>query len=409
VITTESLDARLRDLEDIGVGPEGVHRLAWTDEDAATRAWFERQTEGVGLRFERDPAGNLWACPDADPPWWGIGSHLDSVRGGGRFDGPLGVACAFEIAAGIAPRVAAGKAPAVAVVSFADEEGARFNAPTFGSKALAGRLDLPAVLSRRDDAGVAVSDAMRAAGVDPDGIAAAPGWLERLKGFVEVHIDQTTELAGAGAPVGVVTALAARTRLEVLLRGRADHAGTTPRGERRDALAAAARLIVGAEDLAEEDPSLTVTTSRILAKPNAPTTIAAEVRLWIDARAPGGFASIDAWRSRLDDLVSGLAARTGVEIDFSVASRSDAREFSPALRASLARASENVIGRPAPEVVCFAGHDAGVLAERVPAAMLLVRNETGVSHSPAEDVDLADAAIAARVVERALASSEGAA
>jgi N-carbamoyl-L-amino-acid hydrolase len=405
VIADETLGARLRGLEEIGVGPGGVYRMAWTEEDAATRAWFERQAADVGLRVERDPAGNLWACPDGDPPWWGIGSHLDSVRDGGRFDGPLGVACAFEIAADIAPEVAAGAVRPVAVVSFADEEGARFNTPTFGSKALSARLDLPAVLARRDDAGIVLRDAMRAAGVDPDGIAAARSWLAKLAGFIEVHIDQTTELARAGEPVGLVSSLAARTRLEVWLRGRADHAGTTPRGERRDALAAAARLIVGAEDLADADPSLTITTSRIIAKPNAPTTIAAEVRLWIDARSPGGFAAIDAWRSRLDDLVSGLAAQTGVEIELSVASRSDAREFSPALRASLARASENVTGRPAPEVVCFAGHDAGVLAERVPAAMVLVRNETGVSHSPEEDVDLKDAAVAARVVADALTSA----
>ncbi len=400
MVTTEGLSGRLHELEGIGVGPEGVYRLAWTEEDAATRAWFERQAADIGLRVERDPAGNLWACPGADPPWWGVGSHLDSVRGGGRFDGPLGVACAFEIAAA---GVAAGAAEPIAVVSFADEEGARFNTPTFGSKALSGRLDLPAVLSRRDDAGVVLSDAMRAAGVDPDGIGEAPSWLSKLAGFIEVHIDQTTELAGAGEPVGVVSSLAARTRLEVVLRGRADHAGTTPRGERRDALAAAARLIVGAEDLAERDPSLTVTTSRILAKPNAPTTIAAEVRLWIDARAPGGFAAIDAWRSALDELAFELTARSGVEIDVSVASRSDGRSFSPELRGALARASSDVLGHAVPEVVCFAGHDAGVLAERVPAAMLLVRNESGVSHSPAEDVDLADAAVAARVVARAVA------
>ncbi len=324
------------------------------------------------------------------------------MRGGGRFDGPLGVACAFEVAAAVAPEVAAGAVPPVAVLSFADEEGARFNTPTFGSKALSGRLDLPAVLARRDDAGVALADAMRSAGVDPNGIGEAPGWLSKLAGFIEVHIDQTTELARAGAPVGLVSALAARTRLEVRLRGRADHAGTTPRSERRDALSAAARLIVGVEDLVGDGPALTITTSRILASPNAPTTIAAEVRLWIDARAPGGFAAIDAWRAEVDDLAAALSARSGVEIDLSVASRSDAREFSPVLRAALARASEEVIGHAAPEVVCFAGHDAGVLAERVPAAMLLVRNETGVSHSPAEDVSLADAAVAARVVERAL-------
>ncbi len=398
MITAESIAARLADLDDVGIGPEGVQRLAWTDEDAATRAWFERQAAGIGgLRVERDPAGNLWARPDADPPWWGIGSHLDSVRGGGRFDGPLGVACAFEIAGALDVG-----APPVAVVSFADEEGARWGTPTFGSKALSGRLDLPAVLSRRDDDGVVLGEAMRASGVDPDGIGDAPGWVDRLAGFIEIHIDQTTDLARAGEPVGLVSGLAARTRLEVVVHGRADHAGTTPRGERRDALAAAARLIVAAEELAAREGSLSVTTARILAKPNGSTTIASEVRLWIDARSPGGFDAIDAWRAALDEFVEELSMRFTVEVEISVASRSDPREFSPSLRATLARASEEVVGHAVPELVCNAGHDAGVVAERVPAAMVFVRNETGVSHSPEENVDLDDAAVAARVVARAL-------
>jgi N-carbamoyl-L-amino-acid hydrolase len=403
MITKAELAARFDALGDIGVGPEGVYRMAWSEEDASTRAWFEHQAADVGLRVERDPAGNLWARPEAEPPWWGVGSHLDSVRGGGRFDGPLGVACGFEIAAG--------DGPPIAVLSFADEEGARFNTPTFGSKALAGRLDLPAVLERHDDDGVPLADAMRAAGVDPDGIDRAPEWLRtRLAGFVEIHIDQTTELARAGDPVGVVSALAARTRLEVRLTGRADHAGTTPRSERHDALSAAARLIVGAEDLAGEHSPLdgdhapvTVTASKIITKPNAPTTIASEVRLWIDARAPG-FDAIDGWRAGLDSLVREIADRTGVEISVAVASRTDAREFAPDVRAALLQAAEDVLGHAPPELVCFAGHDAGVVAERVPAGMLFVRNVTGVSHSPEETVSLEDAAVACEVVARALES-----
>ncbi|MGN6871033.1 MAG: Zn-dependent hydrolase [Solirubrobacteraceae bacterium] len=401
VITADALAERMGGLADIGVGPDGVHRMAWTDEDASTRRWFEEQAAGVGLQVERDPAGNLWACPEGGAPWWGVGSHLDSVRGGGLFDGPLGVACGFEIAAA--------REREIAVLSFADEEGARFNTPTFGSKALAGRLDLPAVLERRDDAGVSLREAMRAGGVDPDAIDRAPEWLRtKLAGFIEIHIDQTTELARAGEPVGVVSGLAARTRLEVRLTGRADHAGTTPRSERRDALSAAARLIVGAEDAAIAGSSLdgdhgplTITASRIITKPNAPTTIAAEVRLWIDARAPG-FPTIDAWRARVDSLVGELAERTGVEIEVNVASRSDPREFAPEVRGALTRAAEDVLGHPPPELVCFAGHDAGVVAERVPAAMLFVRNATGVSHSPDENVSLEDAAVAAEVVARAL-------
>jgi beta-ureidopropionase / N-carbamoyl-L-amino-acid hydrolase len=402
MITEEGLAARLHALGDIGVGPDGVHRLAWTEEDAATRAWFERQAREAGLRVERDPAGNLWACPDAEAPWWGVGSHLDSVRGGGRFDGPLGVACGFEIAAN-------SELP-VAVLSFADEEGARFNTPTFGSKALAGRLDLPAVLERRDDDGVSLADAMRADGVDPDRISDASSRLARLRGFIEIHIDQTTELARAGEPVGVVSALAARTRLEVRLTGRADHAGTTPRSERRDALSAAARLIVGAEELAGagadssldgEHGPLTVTASRIITRPNAPTTITAEARLWIDARA-SSFVPIDDWRARLGELAGELQQRSGVEIELAVSSRTDARVFAPEMRTALTGAVEDVLGHAPPELMCFAGHDAGVVAEHVPAAMLFVRNPTGVSHSPEEAVELADAAVAARVVARAL-------
>jgi N-carbamoyl-L-amino-acid hydrolase len=384
-----SVAQRLAGLDGIGETPDGIVRLAWTPEDAACRAWFERQAADVGLAVQTDPAGNLWACPAAPPPWFGIGSHLDSVRGGGRFDGPLGVACGFEIAAG--------SSRPVAVISFADEEGARFNTPTFGSKALAGRLDLPDVLERRDGDGVSVREAMRAFGVDPDGLAAAAAWLERLSVFVEIHIDQSTDIERADVPAGIVSSLANRLRLEVEVRGRADHAGTTPREQRSDALLGAARLIVTADELADEIGGLTVTTSRIIAEPNAATTIASHVRLWIDARSADAD-RIDAWVARLNTV------ELGAEFNLEVASRSAGRMFSESLRSHLADAAAAVIGRPVPEVVCFAGHDAGVLAERVPAAMLLVRNPTGVSHSPEEQVDLDDAAVASAVVERALRS-----
>ncbi len=390
MITANVLARRLAGLEGIGVGSGGVDRLAWTAEDEASREWFERQAAEARLVAERDPAGNLWARPNGDPPWWAVGSHLDSVRRGGRYDGPLGVVCGFEIAAR--------SSRPVAVISFADEEGARFNTPTFGSKALIGRLDLPTVLERRDDQGISLGEAMRTAGVDPDGLAGASGWLSKLAGFVEVHIDQSTGVARAGVPLGVVNSLASRIRLEVDIRGRADHAGTTPRGERHDALSAAARLIVAAEDAGGE---LTVTTSRIVAEPNAPTTIAARVRVWIDARGPDG-ARIDAWRESIEAVAAELAARSRVEISAAVASRSAGQAFSKRLRGKLVRSAVSLMGRAPPEVVCFAGHDAGVLAERIPAAMVLVRNATGISHSPDEAVDLEDAALAARVVQRAL-------
>jgi N-carbamoyl-L-amino-acid hydrolase len=360
VIRPGDLARRLSDLEPIGLSGEGTTRLAWTPEDAAAGEWFRARADEVGLSVHVDPAGNRWAIPDTPPPWWGVGSHLDSVRAGGRYDGALGVCAGFAIAE---------HAP-VAVIAFADEEGARFNTPTFGSRALTGALD-PAVLERRDDDGILLADAMAAAGIDPGGLARAPQWLRRLRGFLELHVDQTPDLER----YAVVRALAARMRVQADLAGRADHAGTTRRHERSDALLSAARLIVAADELATDD--MVVTASRILVEPNALTTVAAHVRLWLDARAERP-APLDAWLEQLPDWA-----------EISMASRSDGVSFDPELRAAL--------GDPE-GVLCFAGHDAGILAQQLPAAMILSRNPTGVSHSPEEAVDLDDAAAAANAI-----------
>jgi N-carbamoyl-L-amino-acid hydrolase len=362
VITADDLATRLAGLDGLG------DRLAWTPEDAACREWFAGQAAALGHRVETDPAGNLWALPDGDGPWWGTGSHLDSVRQGGRFDGPLGVAAGFAVAA-------AASVP-LAVVDFADEEGARFNTPTFGSRALVGRLDVDDVLARVDDDGVTLRDALAAAGVDPDGLTGAPAWLERLHGFVELHIDQTTELFEQGRPYGVVSGLAARVRLQVDLHGRADHAGTTTMADRSDALADAARLIVTAIDAA--GPDMRVTATRMLVVPNALTTVPSHVRLWLDARAPEDTA---AWEATLPDA------------EITVASRSPATPFDPRVRAALGGGAE---------LVSFAGHDAGVLAQKLPAGMVFVRNPTGISHAPEEHVSLDDAAAGATAMLHAL-------
>jgi N-carbamoyl-L-amino-acid hydrolase len=381
VISASELEALLADLVPIGLDESGATtRLAWTGEDEQATAWFARRAAAIGRTMERDPAGNLWACPDTPPPWWAVGSHLDSVRGGGRFDGALGVAAAFAVAERVP----------VAVLSFADEEGARFNTPTFGSRALVGRLDVDDAVDRVDEHGVTLGDAMAESGVDPEGLAGAPEWLERLAGFLELHIDQTRDLAAAHAPAGVVTRLAARLRLQVELSGRADHAGTTPREERHDALAAAARVIVRADSEAAERLGMVFTAARMEVEPNSPTTVPSLVRLWLDARAPEP-ETVESWRSAVETEIAGVAEQAGVGLDLRTAAWSLGTEFPPATVNALARSL-----RPgAPRVVCYAGHDAGVIAAARPAGMVLVRNETGVSHSPDEEVTLEDAAVAA--------------
>jgi N-carbamoyl-L-amino-acid hydrolase len=387
------LEARLAGLRPIGRGAAGTTRLAWTAEDAAAGAWFAEQAAACGLRAERDGAGNRWAVPDAPAPWWAIGSHTDSVRDGGAFDGALGVAAAFAIAA-------ASTRP-LAVIAFADEEGARFNTPTFGSRALTGILDVDDVLGRRDDDGVALADALRGAGVDPAGLAAAPAALDRLRGFVELHIDQSRDLHAAGAEAGVVSGLASRLRVRATLTGTADHAGTTPLEERRDALAAAARLIVAADDLcgaiAAAGTPLRTTAGRILVEPNALTSIASGVTLWLDARAAAP-ATLDAWLAAVHQRAGALTAATGVDIVLAVESRGPGVTFDDDLRARLHAAAPD--GDAVGEVLCWAGHDAGILAARIPAAMVLVRNATGVSHSASEHVELDDAAAAATLILR---------
>jgi N-carbamoyl-L-amino-acid hydrolase len=386
VISAADLDALLVDLVPIGLDDaEATNRLAWTREDEEAAGWFARRAEAIGRRMERDPAGNLWACPDAPGPWWAVGSHLDTVRDGGQFDGALGVAAAFTVAA-------RSRVP-LAVISFADEEGARFNTPTFGSRALVGRLDVDDALARIDDEGVSLGDAMAEAGVEPERLRDAPSWLERVRGFLELHIDQSRDVASAGKPAGVVTRLAARMRLQAEFTGRADHAGTTPREDRHDALAAAARLIVRADAEAAERLGMVFTASRLEVEPNAPTTVPSLARLWLDARAPVAEA-VTSWRDAVATEAERAAGEAAVGLDLRTAAWSEGAAFPDEVVEALAYAL-----RPgAARVVCYAGHDAGVIAAERPAGMVLVRNQTGISHAPEEEVSLEDAAVGANAL-----------
>jgi N-carbamoyl-L-amino-acid hydrolase len=209
-------------------------------------------------------------------------------------------------------------------------------------------------------------------------------------------------MAGAGVPAAAVGRLAARLRLQGELTGRADHAGTTRREERHDALAAAARLIVLGDDLAAERAGMLFTATRIEVEPNAPTTVASRARLWLDARAAEA-ATVEGWREAFEAAAGELAGRSGAEAALRTAAWSPGTEFAAELVAAVADGVRAASGAPAPApLVCYAGHDAGVIAGERPAGMVLVRNPTGISHAPAEEVSLDDAAVAANALLAAL-------
>ncbi|HEV3013532.1 MAG TPA: hydantoinase/carbamoylase family amidase, partial [Actinomycetota bacterium] len=238
----------------------GWTRLAWTDEDREARAWFEAEAAARGLAVDQDHAGNLWA-------WWtgtagsaaagerggalAVGSHLDTVRRGGAYDGALGVVSGL-VAVGELVRRGVDPVRPVAVVAFADEEGGRFGVPTFGSRVLAGQLDPADVLDRADQDGVTVAKALAAAGLDPGTLGPDPERLSRLAAFVELHVEQGRGLVDLGQPVGLGTAIWPHGRWRLTLTGEANHAGTTRLADRRDPMLGLAAAVLAARAAAAE-------------------------------------------------------------------------------------------------------------------------------------------------------------
>jgi N-carbamoyl-L-amino-acid hydrolase len=377
----------LNELGHIGRDPGtgGYLRLGWTAAELACREWFAGQAAARGMTCDADGNGNLWA-------WWGdpgagavaTGSHLDSVPHGGAYDGPLGVVSAFcavdELRArGVRP------AQPLAVVAFAEEEGARFGVACLGSRLLTGGIDPAWALARTDAAGTSLAAAIRAAGADPAAAGPDPERLARLAAFVELHIEQGRGLVDLGTPVGLATAIWPHGRWRYRFTGEPDHAGTTRLADRRDPMLTFANTVLAARKKARQAGAL-ATFGRVEAAPNATNAVAATVDGWLDARAPD--------RDTLDDLVSAIeraaaerGRRDGVQVAVTAESVAPGVTFDAGLRQRLQAALGGV-----PELATGAGHDAGVLAAHLPTAMLFVRNPSGVSHSPAEHAEDADCA-----------------
>lgn len=358
-------------------------------------AWMQ----AAGMTVHEDPIGNLIGRYEAHRPEARtllIGSHLDTVRDAGRYDGILGVLVGIAVAARL-HRSGRRLPIALEVIAFTDEEGLRFGSALLGSRALIGAFD-PALFEIADAGGVTIGDALTAFGGDPNRIAAAARPLHNVLGYCEVHIEQGPLLEAKGLPVGIVSAITGITRTGVTFHGVAGHAGTVPMMLRRDALCAAAEFLLVAEKVARNTAGLVITAGQIDLAPGASNVIPARVSLSIDLRHQDDRTRLEA-AMLLREKASVLAAARGVTATWEDIQEIDAVPMDRTLRARLKAAVAACSIEPF-ELVSGAGHDAMVLGMVLPAAMLFVRCAGGISHNPAEAVAEADVAASIAALSR---------
>jgi len=357
--------------------------------------------QAAGASIRTDALGNLigrYPAAAPDGKTFLLGSHLDTVRDAGKFDGPLGVLVALACLERLHAQNR--RLPfAIEIIGFADEEGVRFQSTYLGSRVLAGTL--PASdLDRVDANGISLREAIRAFGGNPDSLAAAKFELGRAMGYVEVHIEQGPVLEQKQLAVGVVAAISGQTRVQITFRGAAGHAGTVPMSNRRDALCAAAEFVLVVEDLAQNRGGMVATVGEIAVQPGATNVIPGEAKLSLDIRHPD-----DSIRNRatmeLRERAEAIAAERGLNCAWGITHDSAAVRCDRALTSVM----ENAVRRHQREVPLFAsgaGHDAAALAAVIPVSMLFVRCRGGVSHHPDEFASEADIGVAIEVLSEFL-------
>ena len=384
-----------RELEPLGrdAGTGGYRRYSWTEADAQCRAWFTRQAEKLGLAVEPDNNGNLWA-------WWeprnprrqprtnaiATGSHLDSVPDGGGYDGALGVVSALAAVEMLKDKNFYPERPVVLAL-FTEEEGARFRVPCLGSRLMTGAIDPQTARALADDDGITLATAMAAAGCDADLLGPSEDLLGSIGALVELHVEQGRALAPMGAALGLAEGIWPHGRWRLGFSGRADHAGTARFADRNDPMLPYASTVLAARRAAAERGAL-ATFGKVIAEPGGANGVSAAVTAWLDARAPDEEALADTVAA-VRSVAEFSCAEHQVTLSVRQESYTPVVRFDQRLRDRIAGVLA-AAGVKAPVLPTGAGHDAGVLAARVPTAMLFVRNPTGVSHSPAEHADLAD-------------------
>ncbi|MET7319015.1 allantoate amidohydrolase [Streptomyces sp. NPDC005549] len=361
----------------------GYRRYAWTGADAECRTWFQEQAEARGLTYETDRNGNQWAWL-GDPAAGNAvvtGSHLDSVPDGGAFDGPLGVVSAFAALDELRGRGARFTRP-LGIVNFGDEEGARFGLACVGSRLTSGALTVEQAHRLTDGDGITLPRAMESAGYDPGTLGPDPERLARIGAFVELHVEQGRALDLSGDRIGIASAIWPHGRWRFDFRGEANHAGTTRLADRHDPMLPYAETVLAARREAELAGAV-ATFGKVGVEPNGVNAIPSLVRGWLDSRAADQ-ASLDTVVTGIEKAAREYAAAHGVDLDVVRESFTPVVDFDHALRDELARILGTETELKVPVLGTGAGHDAGILSDRIPTAMLFVRNPTGVSHSPAE-------------------------
>jgi len=355
----------------------------------------------AGMSVRKDNVGNLRGRYEGAPGSRStllLGSHLDSVRGAGKYDGPLGVMVALAAVKRL--HDSGSRLPfAIEAVAFADEEGLRYGTHYLGSKALAGAFDA-ADLKRADAQGVTMAEAIRAFGGDPNKLIDDQWDGSDLLGYVEVHIEQGPVLEAKGLPAGVVSAIAGQSRYHLTFTGEAAHAGTTPMDHRKDALVAASTFVQAVDAYAASQDGLVATVGQLTVEPGAANVVPGVVTLSLDVRHAD-----DSDRRRATELLIDLAAQIGKHRSIAVTTSrvSDHPTVSCSTRSTtlLAKAIQD-LGHPPVQLASGAGHDAVVMAGLTDVAMLFVRCKDGVSHNPAESVTEDDVAVAIDVLSKFL-------
>ncbi len=378
----------------------GVTRLAWSPELRAAYEWLEGRCRRLGLDVEVDAAGNLLARWDAGGgPAVLMGSHIDTVPEGGRFDGALGVIGGLHAIRllrewGVDPR------RPVWLAAFMDEENTRFNTALFGSRSFCGE-DLGGLGDRRDADGVTLAEAMAAWGRDPERQGEARR-VDEVGHYLELHVEQGPRLEAAGTDIGVVTSIVGLVGYRARVTGRTNHAGTTPMRLRRDALAGAARMVLAIRDLARGREEATANVGVLRVAPGSSNVIPGVCELSIDLRAPSA-AGVRELDEDCRAALGAIADEEGLGLELAEAYRVPPAPMSGEL-VELIEGAAAIEGASAARMPSGAGHDAMVLAAHVPAGMLLVPSRGGVSHSPEEYSSPAQCELGARVLARAVAA-----